>query len=97
MAVSQQQNGTLVASTVSTFTFTNVGSARKVLLFNNQAGAVDLWATVDGSTPTVAGTDTIYVPANAEATQTVNDGVSQSIITVKVISSGTPKVVVEVR
>ena len=92
----QQQNATLVASTVSTFTFNNTNTARQVMIFNNQSAAVDLWATLDGTTPTVGGTDTIYVPAMAEATEMLDNAGTSSVV-VKVISPGTPKVVIEVR
>lgn len=54
-------------------------------------GAADIYVTVDGSTPTVAGTNCWRVPALAGAsTFDVRDSVATDVVVVKLVSAGTP-------
>lgn len=91
VAVGEVSSGevALTASTVSTVTFTeNIGS---VSLIN--ADTTIVWFTVDGTTPTVGGRGSWPLPAGAviENKSTVN---SSGTDVVKLISSGTPTVIV---
>jgi hypothetical protein len=89
---------TLVASTVDTVTFA-LGSPgtpgwarmpREVEVLTD--GAADIYVTVDGSTPSVAGTNCWRVPAMPGATViNVQDADPADEVVVKLISSGTPK------
>lgn len=82
----------LVASQVDTVTFTDNVSTVQVV---NTDGAVDVWATNDGSTPAVpsAGTSTASyrVPAGTILDLTLHGATDA----VKVISSGTPTISVQ--
>lgn len=89
---------TMVAATVDTVTFAagdpsspgwgKMPAAIEVL----SSGASDIYFTVDGSTPTVAGATTYRVPNVAGATKKVklNDGNAYDAVVVKLISAGTP-------
>lgn len=84
----------LVASQVDTVTFTdNVG---KVLVINPSTNTDDVWATNDGTTPSVPGahvsTAAIRIPAGFALSFTLKG----STDVVKVISSGTPTISVQV-
>lgn len=54
-------------------------------------GAADIYLTVDGSTPTVAGTHCWRIPAMAgSSTFDVRDSVANDAVVVKLVSAGTP-------
>ncbi len=87
----------MVAATVDTVTFepgspgspgwANLPKAVEVL----SDGAADIYATVDGSAPTVAGSHCYRVPAAAGATVIdVRDSDATDAVVVKLISAGTP-------
>jgi hypothetical protein len=88
---------TLVASTVDTVTFT-LGSTstpgwanvpKRVEILTD--GAADIYVTVDGSAPTVAGANCWRVPAIQGSTVvSVSDSNPNDAVVVKLISSGTP-------
>ncbi len=87
----------LVASTVDTVTYAlgtpgTAGAARvpqAVEVYSD--GAANIYVTVDGSAPTVAGTHCWRVPAVAGASViSVADAVPGDAVVVKLISSGTP-------
>ena len=78
---------TLVASTADTVTFPQYVAEVEVL---NESTTTGLYCTTDGSTPTVGGGSTFYVPpSSARTIKTARS--SRSATVVKVISSGTPK------
>lgn len=88
---------TLTASVVDTVTFDpgDPGAPgwgrlpRSVEVLSD--GAADIYVTVDGSTPTVAGTNCYRLPASAGATVIdVRDSDATDAVVVKLISSGTP-------
>ncbi len=88
---------TLAASTVDTVTFT-LGSAtapgwarvpKKVEVLTD--GAADIYVTIDGSTPTVAGANCYRMPAFPGATVIdVRDSDPTDAVVVQLISAGTP-------
>ncbi len=88
---------TLVVSTVDTVTFA-LGSTstpgwgklpKQVEILTD--GAADIYVTVDGSAPTVAGTHCYRIPAFAGSTVIgVSDTNSLDAVVVKLISAGTP-------
>lgn len=88
---------TLAAETVDTVTF-QLGSPgtpgwskvpKRVEVITD--GAADIYVTVDGSTPAVAGTACYRVPALAGAAVIdVNDDNSADEVVVKLISAGSP-------
>lgn len=89
---------TLVAATADTVTFAlgstgtpgwaNVPKSLKIVT----DGAAALYFTTDGSTPTVAGTNTYEMAAAAgSVTVSVVDSNAQDAVVVKLISAGTPK------
>ncbi len=89
---------TLAAATVDTVTF-QLGSAsspgwasrlpRAVEILSD--GADDIYATTDGSTPTVTGTNCYRVPAAAGSTVIdVSDDDPTDEVVVKLISAGAP-------
>ncbi len=88
---------TLAASTVDTVTFV-LGSTsspgwgkmpRSIEVITD--GVADIYVTVNGATPTVAGTDCFRVPAAAGATVIDVDGSGAAApVVVKLISAGTP-------
>ncbi len=82
------QHGTLVADTVLTLTFDTNFYRVEVL---NVDGVAAVYFTVDGSTPTVAGTGSHVLPA-AIGSLEVADGTSGQGTVVKLFSAGTPKV-----
>jgi hypothetical protein len=54
-------------------------------------GAADIYVTVDGSTPTVAGTNCWRIPAVPGSTiLDVRDAIPDDAVVVKLISAGTP-------
>lgn len=71
---------TLVASTVDTVTFDEDLAAVQTIV----PSGGDVWATYDGSTPTVGGANCYYVPAGTE--HTIQPRTSGDTV-VKVISS----------
>ncbi len=88
---------TMVASTVDTVTFQlgSVGTPgwanvpKQVEILTD--GADDIYVTVDGSAPTVTGTQCWRVPAFPGATVTdVRDSNPTPVDVVKLISAGTP-------
>lgn len=87
---------TLVAATVDTVTFA-LGSTgtpgwarmpKQVEILTD--GTADIYVTVDGSTPTVAGTATYRVPALPGATVIDLNDSQTTAVEVKLISAGTP-------
>lgn len=93
-------HATLVASTVTTLTldlpnpvgdvrsFAEVVARVEVL---NVDGIAEVYFTTDGSTPTVGGDACHVLPAVVSSVE-VKDGTPGPTSTVKLISSGTPKV-----
>jgi hypothetical protein len=86
----------LVAATVTTVTLpTNAGRVEVVMKGTTPA---DTYFTVDGSTPTVSGTGTHYLPGIYGASLIVDAEIggkpSGTSTVVKLISSGTPSVAV---
>lgn len=80
---------TLVASTVDTVTFSAEATDMvSVEVVSPAANTADIWYTLDGSTPTVGGASTYYLPPGAvDARGRVPwRGITQA----KLISSGTP-------
>jgi hypothetical protein len=86
--MAQVQYATLVASTVTTLTFTD-GKPR-VEVFN-RTGTAEIFFTVDGSTPTVGGTNCQMIPAAIQGL-TVDEESTGNTVLVKIISTGTPTV-----
>lgn len=86
MAVDSPQHATLVANTVTTLTFAAREDHVEVL---NVDGAAAVYFTVDGSTPSIGGTGSHVLPA---AIGSFDVAVPSIVTTVKLISSGTPKV-----
>jgi hypothetical protein len=89
---------TLVASTVDTVTFTLGSTAtpgwarvpKRVEVITD--GADDIYVTVDGSTPTVAGANCYRVPAYPGASVIdVTDSDPTDAVVIKLISAGTPE------
>jgi len=81
---------TLTAATVSTQTVDDGFDHIEVL---NITGTAEVYFTVDGTTPTVGGAGCYVVPATIAALEVVaRDTHGQRARTVKLISSGTPKV-----
>lgn len=77
---------TLVASTVDTVTFTD-RDLDTVEVFSS--GAVAVYVTVDGSTPTVGGAATWELPAGGPAVRTITVPTAGATV-VKLISASTP-------
>lgn len=75
----------LVANTVDTVTFAVDCVAVEVM---NETGTAAISFTTDGTTPTVAGNNTYYLPAAVGAIQVEPDVGGVTVI--KLISSGTP-------
>ena len=92
----RSKSATLTANTVATISPPYNGPYVKI--FNT--GTVVAWATVDGSTPTVAGDDTYPVlPGNFSAvvlrtSMPATWPGTAGAVTVKVISTGTPTIAV---
>lgn len=94
-------HATLVANTVSTLTLDLADPAPEVLSTAtpkkaqvevlNVTGTAEVYFTVDGTTPTVGGNTCFVLPA-AMCALTVDDGTPGPTSTVKLISSGTPKI-----
>ena len=78
--------GTLTASTIATVTLARDREWVEVL---NRNGAAEIFFTVDGSNPTVAGAGTFCVPAIAGAAVKVA-APEAATTSVKLISSGIP-------
>ena len=81
---------TLAASTVDTVTLDFDAPVVEVV---NRDGAAEVWYTLDGSTPTVAGKNCYYLPA-AQAVDRREPPTAGATV-VKLISSGTPAVRVQ--
>jgi hypothetical protein len=77
-------HGTLAANTVTSVTLTGANGSVEVI---NRNGAAEIYFTVDGSTPTVAGNGTYPVPASIDS-YVVQVGAANP--TVALISSGAP-------
>lgn len=77
---------TLVANTVDVVTVTP--SVRQIEILSD--GIAAIYVTIDGSTPTVSGSNTIKVPSGS-ASSTVVDTPATLGEVVQLISSGTPK------
>lgn len=86
-----RKHGTLTATVVATV---SIGAAPDSISVINR-GTVDIFATVNGTDPTVNGDDTFAVPAGGyRSIRVAND--SDGTVAVKLISSGTPAYSVEV-
>lgn len=79
---------TLTANTVATVTLDDNYNIVEVI---NLTGAAEVWFTVDGSTPTVGGRATQCLPAAVGGFEWDLPG---SVRTVKLISTGTPRIYV---
>ena len=80
-SVQKRTHQTLGASTVDTVTLTGRNSSVEIL---NRDSSSTIYFTVDGTTPTVAGNETIVLPPGAAYQWLAPVGM------VKLISSGTP-------
>ena len=80
---------TLTASTVATVTLDADYNFVEVV---NVDGAAAVYFTVDGATPTIAGAGTIVLPAAISGIEV--QPWTSGLTTIKLISSGTPKVAV---
>lgn len=76
---------TLVAATVDTVTFSRDCDTVEIL---SHDGAGAIYFTVDGTTPTVAGANTLVIPAAAGALEVEVPTAGNTVV--KLISSGTP-------
>lgn len=88
----QSQHGTLVGSTVTTVTFSDVGSGFRIQN-RDSAGGDGLFYTLDGVDPTVGGAGSVYVPPGGTDQWPTDNADTE--VTVKLISSGTPDYSVE--
>jgi len=86
--VTRVKHATLAASTVDTVNLSHPDV--KVNVFNR--GSSDIYVTLDGTTPTVAGDNTFIVPANTA--RRFGLGV-YAVAAVKLISASTPPYTVE--
>lgn len=83
-------SGTTVANVVSTVTFANWYGGIEI----DNRSTFDIWATVDGTTPTIAGDECLYIGPNSFITVHNGELVPEpasgvtSNTTVKLISSG---------
>jgi hypothetical protein len=84
--VTDAYHGTLVAGTVDTIT---LPAAARTVEVVNRNGAAEIYFTVDGGTPTVAGNDTQVVTAGAGAALEYPSEDNTTTV-VRLISSGTP-------
>jgi len=84
------KHGTLVAATVATVTLTVDCRDVEVL---NRTGDAEIFFTVDGSTPTVAGDNTHVLPAQIGSLIVAVPETGNTVV--KLISSGTPSYAVE--
>lgn len=92
--MARTKHGTLSASSVATQSLTRPSGTRAVGVVRViNRGADDIYVSVDGSTPTVAGDDTWVVGAGAA--RLVEAGDASGTVTVKLISAGTPAYSVE--
>jgi hypothetical protein len=87
------QHATLVAATVTTISTLDDGYTRVEV--TNVDGAAAVYFTIDGTTPTVAGSGCHVIPAAIQSLS-LEDRSPGAAPTVKLISSGTPKVSVRV-
>ncbi len=83
---------TLVAAAVSTVTVGTFNASRCEV--TSLDGAAEIYFTVDGSTPTVGGDNCIALPAAISSVEVAEEIAGD--VSVKLISSGTPKVQVRV-
>lgn len=86
-SVARSHNGTLVASTVDTVTFTTDWPFVEV---KNKDASIGISFTVDGTTPTYEGDEAYWVGPN-EAIVVASNASGDPV---KLISSGTPKYIV---
>jgi hypothetical protein len=90
----QARHGTLVAATVTTVTLGTAKADSEQVEVLNRDGAAEIYFTVDGTTPTVAGDDTEMLPASIGSVRVIASTSGQAVV--KLISSGTPKYTVRV-
>lgn len=83
------QHATLVATVVTTLTFDQDFAAVEVL---NVDGASAVYFSVNGSTPTVAGTGFYCLPAAISSVEQLVPSYGATVV--KLISAGTPSVAV---
>lgn len=81
------QHATLVASTVTTFTFDSAFTAVEVLNVN---GAAEVYFTTNGATPTIGGIGSDVLPACIGSLVVQPSAAGNTVV--KLISAGTPKV-----
>lgn len=87
MTATYIHSGSTTANTVSDITFVQWHSTIEIV----NSGNVDMWARVDGTNPTIAGDDCIYIPAFSYVTIYNLEPTSSSTVNftdVRVISSG---------
>lgn len=83
------QHVTLTANTPATLTFDIDADLVEIL---NIDGAAEVWATLDGSTPVVGGNGSWLLPAAVGSIELRPPGTGSAPTTVKLISTGTPRV-----
>lgn len=91
MPADSPQYVTLTANTVATVNFADDANVIEVL---NRDGTAEVWFTVDGTTPSVEGTGSQLCPAAIGAREI--EPPTSAPTTVKLLSTGTPKVAVRV-
>ena len=77
----------LTAASVDTVTLDHVTAKVEII---NRSGTAEIYYTLDGTAPTVAGDDCYVVPAAISSAVRANPQVDQNQLVVKLISSGTP-------
>lgn len=94
----QSRQGTLVAATIAPIVIggdpvDGFARAQQVEVLNRD-GTAEIWFTVNGTAPTVGGNDSYCCPAaiGAQKVDVATDGP----VTIKLISTGTPKYLVTV-
>jgi hypothetical protein len=82
------RHGTLVAATVTTVTFSADADTIDTVEVINRSGSAEIFFTVDGTTPTVAGNDCEILPAAVGAVEVGVPGRASTVV--KLISAGAP-------
>lgn len=85
------KHATLTANTVDTV---NLPAAATVVEVLNRDGTAEIYFTIDGNDPAVAGDDTNVLPAAMGSLEVGSPLAAQTVV--KLISSGTPKYTVRV-
>lgn len=85
--MARSKHVTLTAATVATVTLESDYNNVEIV---NVDGAAAVYVTIDGTTPTVAGDDTIVLPAAIGSVELEPQTATATVV--KLISAGTPKV-----